>query len=129
MRHMKNFAGCEHISDNYTHTIIAKKSDERHTVTPKQAVKRFLDQELLLQIKHGGEDASDVRPGGWFDEWHDALTELTRVLDHADFTEEEQTKIAQALKIDHWWGPHHWPSPDDPNYDPMDEDPDFYRTR
>lgn len=98
-------------------------------MTPKQAVKRFLDQTLLLRIKHGVQDAGDVRPGGWFDEWQDALDQLTPHLDRAGFTEEEQLEIAQALNIDQWWGPQHFPSPDDPDYDPMDEDPDFYRTR
>ena len=42
-------------------------------MTSKEAVKRYLDRKMLLDIKYGGEHAEDVSPGGWFDEWNQMI--------------------------------------------------------
>jgi len=98
-------------------------------MTPKEAVKRYLDQKMLLDIKHGGERADDIAPGGWFDEWNRMLDEMTEVLDQQNYTKGEKARLAQALEIESWWGPYEGDPQEDPNYDPMDEDPEFYLPR
>ena len=75
-------------------------------MTPLEAVKRYLDQKILLDIKHGGERADDTTPGGWFDEWSRMLDEMTDVLDQHNFTREDKRRLAEALQIENWWGPY-----------------------
>ena len=98
-------------------------------MTSKEAVKRYLDRKMLLDIKYGGEHAEDVSPGGWFDEWNQMLDEMTDVLDQDCFTNQDKQRLAEALQIENWWGAYEGDPQEDPNYDPMDEDPEFYQTR
>lgn len=80
-------------------------------MTPLEAVRRYLDRKILLDIKHGGERADDTTPGGWFDEWTVMLDEMTDVLDQHNFTREDKARLAEALQIENWWGPYE----DDPH--------------
>ena len=98
-------------------------------MTSKEAVKRYLDKKILLDIKYGGEQGHDISPGGWFDEQNEMLDEMTDVLDQDCFTREDKARLAEALEIENWWGPYQDDPTENPNYDPMDEDPEFYLPR
>tara|TARA_R110000868_G_scaffold96433_1_gene265340 strand:- start:756 stop:1052 length:297 start_codon:yes stop_codon:yes gene_type:complete len=98
-------------------------------MTPMEAVKRYLDRKMLLDIKHGGEKSHDISPGGWMDEWNEMLDEMTDILDQQNYTKEDKARLAEALDINCWWGAYEGDPTEDPNYDPMDEDAELYQPR
>ena len=69
----------------------------------KQAVTRFMDGEFLLNIKHGGENAGDVTPGGWFDEWSELHNELCEALSDSGLTHYDQYRIHKALNAENFF--------------------------
>lgn len=69
----------------------------------KQAVTRFMDQEWLLNIKHGGENAGDISQGGWFDEWSEIHTELAETLSRSGLTHYDQYRIHKALNAENFF--------------------------
>ena len=81
----------------------------------KQAVIRFMDEELLIQIKFGGIDGGDVGPNGAMESWWRIHGELMDTLSESGLSHYDQYLIHKQLNAENWFC--------DPT---MYEDPDSY---
>ena len=68
-----------------------------------KAVSSFMNKELLLNMKHGGQNAGDVGEGGWFDEWAIINTQLQEDLRHFGISDADQYKIYKELNCENYF--------------------------
>ena len=85
-----------------------------HLVTPHKAitfimkpwvkaVSSFMNKELLLNMKHGRENAGDISEGGWFDEWATINTKLQEDLRHFGISDFDQYRIYKELNCENFF--------------------------
>ena len=68
-----------------------------------KAVSSYMNKELLLNIKHGGENAGDVGEGGWFDEWAIINTKLQDDLEYFGISHFDQYRIYKELNCENYF--------------------------